>query len=280
MSTVLTATSNAEIRSDNYKFLQQHIYSEVGIVLEENKHYLFESRLTPIVRQLGLASINDLCALLQATRETPVRRQVVEAMTTNETYFFRDPAHYDAIRQVLLERLKQERKDTRKLRFWSAAASTGQEAYSLGMLLLEQGFGDWDCQILGTDFSSAVVERARTGKYQQIEVNRGLPAALLIKYFRRTGVDWQLSELVRRMARFETIDLRKSMRALGPFDLVFCRNVMIYFDTETKKKILQELHGTLFRGGWLLLGGAETAPGTDQLFERQTIGGATVYVAR
>jgi chemotaxis protein methyltransferase CheR len=201
-------------------------------------------------------------------------------MTTNETYFFRDPAHYEAIRTVLLPRLKEDRRDMKKLRFWSAAASTGQEAYSLAMLLLQEGFSDWNIEILGTDFSSQVLERARSGRYQQIEVNRGLPAALLVKHFRRSGVEWQLSEPVRRMARFETIDLRKSMRALGPFDLVFCRNVMIYFDTETKKNILKELHGTLFRGGWLLLGGAETAFGVEEWFGRQTVGGVIVYVAR
>jgi chemotaxis protein methyltransferase CheR len=269
-----------EIHSENYRFLQQHVYSQAGIVLEEDKHYLFESRLTPLVRQLGLGSINDLCALLRATCETEVGRQVVEAMTTNETYFFRDPAHYEAIRTILLPRLKEDRRDMQKLRFWSAAASTGQEAYSLAMLLLQEGFSDWNIQILGTDFSSQVLERARSGKYQQIEVNRGLPAALLVKHFRRSGVEWQLSEPVRAMARFETIDLRKSMRALGPFDLVFCRNVMIYFDAETKKNILKELHGTLFRGGWLLLGGAETAFGVEEWFERQTVGSAIVYVAR
>jgi chemotaxis protein methyltransferase CheR len=273
-------TSIAEIHSENYRFLQERVYSQTGIVLDGDKHYLFESRLTPIVRQLGLGSINDLCALLHATRETEVGRQVVEAMTTNETYFFRDPAHYEAIRTVLLPQLKEERRVTKKLRFWSAAASTGQEAYSLAMLLIENGLSEWNVQILGTDFSSQVLERARSGKYQQIEVNRGLPAALVVKHFRRSGVDWQLSDSVRRMAVFETIDLRKSMRALGPFDLVFCRNVMIYFDTETKKKILRELHGTLFRGGWLLLGGAETAFGVEEWFERRTVGSAIVYVAR
>jgi chemotaxis protein methyltransferase CheR len=236
--------------------------------------------LTPIVRRLGLASINDLCALLQASREAAVDRQVVEAMTTNETYFFRDPAHYEAIRTVLLPRLKEERKDTRRLRFWSAAASTGQEAYSLAMLLLEEKLSDWNLQILGTDYSSQVLERARSGKYQQIEVNRGLPAALLVKHFRRCGVDWQLSDTLRLMVRFETIDLRKSMRALGPFEVVFCRNVLIYFDTQTKLKIFKELHGTLFRGGWLLLGGAETAFGVEEWFERETVGNAIVYVDR
>jgi len=273
-------TSTLEIHSENYKFLQEHVYSQSGIVLEEGKHYLLECRLTPIVRQLGLGSINDLCALLQSTRGTAVGRQVVEAMTTNETYFFRDPSHYEAIRSVLLPRLKEERRDTRRLRFWSAAASTGQEAYSLAMLLLQEGLSDWNTEILGTDFSSHVLERARAGTFQQIEVNRGLPSALLVKYFRRSGVDWQLSEAVLRMVNFENIDLRKSMRARGPFDLVFCRNVMIYFDAETRRNILKELHGTLFRGGWLLLGGSETAFGVEEWFERQTVGNAIVYVAR
>ena len=273
-------SSVSEIGSENYRFLQEHVYSQTGIVLEEDKHYLFESRLAPVVRQLGLGSINDLCALLRATREGDVGRQVVEAMTTNETYFFRDPAQYEAIRTDLLPRLKEERSGLKRLRFWSAAASTGQEAYSLAMLLLQEGFGDWNIQIQGTDYNSFVLERARSGKYLQIEVNRGLPAALLVKHFRRSGVEWQLSDAIRRLAFFETIDLRQSMRALGPFDLVFCRNVLIYFDAETKKNILRELHGTLFRGGWLLLGGAETAFGVEQWFERRNIGSATVYVAR
>jgi chemotaxis protein methyltransferase CheR len=275
-----TRLHGAEIYSDNYRFLQEHVYSEAGIVLGDDKHYLFESRLDPIVRQMGLASINDLCALLRATRGTAAGRQVVEAMTTNETYFFRDPAQYDAIRSVLLPRLKEERRDTRKLRFWSAAASTGQEAYSLAMLLVDSALSDWSIQILGTDFSSKVVEQAQNAKYQQIEMNRGLPAALLLKHFRRSGMDWQLNDPVRRMARFETIDLRKSMRALGPFDLVFCRNVMIYFDTGTRLNILKEIHGTLFRGGWLLLGGAETAFGVEEWFKKETVQGAVVYVAR
>ena len=272
--------SVAVINPKNYKFLQEHVYSHAGIVLEGDKHYLFESRLAPIVRELGLESIDDLCVLIQSSRQPEVSHQVVEAMTTNETYFFRDPSHYDAIRTVLLPRLIEDRGDTKKLRFWSAAASTGQEAYSLAMLLLEAGLSNWNIQILGTDFSSQVVERARSAQYQQIEVNRGLPATLLIKHFRRSGTVWHLSDRVRSMVSFETIDLRSSMRALGPFDLVFCRNVMIYFDAITKMSILKELHGTLFRGGWLLLGGAETAIGVGDYFERLTVGNATVYIAR
>jgi chemotaxis protein methyltransferase CheR len=270
----------AGIQPDNYRFLQEEVYAKTGIVIEADKHYLFESRLAPIVYRLGLGSINDLCSRLQGGGETATLRQVVEAMTTNETYFFRDPAHYEAIRTALLPQMKIDRGDTKRLRSWSAAASTGQEAYSLAMLLLKEGFGDWNVHILGTDFSSQTLERARSGKYQQIEVNRGLPAALLVKYFTRSGMDWQLSEAVRRMVRFEAIDLRDSMRTLGPFDLVFCRNVMIYFDAATRRKILKEIHTTLFRGGWLLLGGAESAFGVEDLFERQSIGGAVVYIAR
>jgi chemotaxis protein methyltransferase CheR len=269
-----------EILPENYRFLQEHVYTQVGIVLEDNKHYLFESRLAPIVKQHGLGSINELCTLLRGKRNRDIDHQVVEAMTTNETYFFRDPAQYEAIRTVLLPALKEERKDTGKLRFWSAASSTGQEAYSLAMLLLESGTREWNIQILGTDFSLKVVERARAGLYQQIEVNRGRPASHLVKYFRRSGVDWQINDAVRQMARFETIDLRKSMRTLGPFDLVFCRNVMIYFDNATKRNIMKEIHSTLFRGGWLLLGGAETASGLEEWFDRKMVGNLTVYVAR
>lgn len=276
----MTGTLPPRINAENYRYLQEHVYSQSGIVLDADKHYLFESRLTPLVRHMSLGSINDLCALLRATRDGEVWRKVVEAMTTNETYFFRDPVQYDAIRKVFLPRLKQERADTKRLRVWSAAASSGQEAYSLAMILAEEGFGDWNVQIVGTDYSSAMVERARAAKYQQIEVNRGLPAAMLVKYFRRAGMEWQLSDALRKMARFETIDLRASMRALGPFDLVFCRNVLIYFDRETKAKILKEIHGTLYRGGWLLLGGAETAFGIEEWFDRENVGSVTVYVAR
>lgn len=271
---------NAAICPENYRLLQKHVYSRVGIVLEDNKQYLFESRLAPMVKQLGLSSINDLCAILHNERNGEIGHQLAEAMTTNETYFFRDPAHYEAIRTVLLPRLKEQRKDFRKLRFWSAASSTGQEAYSLAMLLLESKLGDWNIDILGTDFSSKVLERARSGKFQQIEVSRGLPTNLLIKHFSRIGVDWQLSEAVRRMVRFQQFDLRKSMHNLGPFDLVFCRNVMIYFDLPTKMKMMKELHTTLVPGGWLLLGGAESALGLDEWFERERLGSMTVYVAR
>ena len=213
------------IQSDNYRFLQQHVYAQAGIVLEEGKQYLFESRLTPIVRQLGLRSINDLVALLQSNREPAIGRKVAEAMTTNETFFFRENAQYDAIRKVLLPELREARRATRKLPFWSAASSTGQEAYSLAMLLQEEGLANWNLQIHGTDFSTDVLEKARAARYLQIEVSRGLPTPMLLKYFQRQGLDWQLKDAIKRMVRFDRIDLRQPMRALGPYDAVFCRNV-------------------------------------------------------
>lgn len=276
----MSQSRSAAIHESNYRFLQQHVYSNAGIVLEEDKHYLFESRLNPIVRQHNLDSINDLCSLLIATRGGDLSRQVVEAMTTNETYFFRDTPHFDAIRATLLPRLKTDRRATRTLRFWSAAASTGQEAYTLAMVLLEEGLADWNLQIIGTDLNSKVLERARQGRYSEIETNRGMPASLLTKYFHRSGSDWQLHERVRRMVQFEVTDLRQSMRHRGPYDLVLCRNVLIYFDNTTKMRILEQIHGTLSRGGWLLLGGAETALGTEAWFTTISIGATTIYVAR
>ena len=268
------------IGAEHYRFLQSFVYAQSGIVIGEDKHYLLQSRLSPIVRQLGLKSINDLCGVLAASREVAVSRQVVEAMTTNETYFFRDPAHYDALRNILIPQLRDQRRETRKLSFWSAAASTGQEIYSLAMLLLEHGLGDWSIRLLGTDLSSRVLERARDARYLQIEVNRGLPAPLLVKYFQRQGMDWQLKPPVQAMVAFEQFDLRMPMRALGPFDAVFCRNVLIYFDNHTRRKILEGIHGTLFPGGWLILGATELNPAVEGLFDRQCIGSTTVYVAR
>jgi chemotaxis protein methyltransferase CheR len=269
-----------EIDPGNYRFLQQHVYSHAGLVLDDDKHYLLESRLAPIVRRLELQSINELCTLIRSPRQRDLARQVAEAVTTSETYFFRDPAQYRAIKDVLLPRLLSERRNTRRLRFWSAASSTGQEAYSLAMLLIEAGLPGWDIEILGSDFSSAVIERARAGRYLQIEVNRGLPSSLLVRYFRRQGTDWILSDEVRKMVTFEILDLRANASPPRSFDLVFCRNVMIYFDVQTKLKILAQLRRTILPGGWLLLGGAETISGIEEHFDRLPLQDATAYVAR
>ncbi len=267
----------AQLDPASYRFLQEYIYRESGIVLDGDKHYLLEARLTPILRERQIGSLNDLCALLQATGEGGLKRQVVEAMTTHETSFFRDAAQYDALRTMVLPGLVAGRRDIRKLSFWSAAASSGQEAYSLAMMLLEMGLGDWNIEILATDLSTQVLERARAGQYLQIEVNRGLPVGYLVKYFTRVGLDWQLKDEVRRMVRFAPLDLRQSLRSLGPFDIVFCRNVLIYFDIDNKRKILAELRETLAPGGYLLLGGTETTLNLDSRFERKTVGPAVFY---
>jgi chemotaxis protein methyltransferase CheR len=265
------------VTAESYALLQEYIHRESGIILEGDKHYLVEARLMPVARKAGLTSINDLCALLRATGGDPLKREVVEAMTTNETHFFRDLAQYEALRTVILPGLLEHRRQVRRLSFWSAAASSGQEAYSLAMMLREMGLAGWDLRILGTDLAESVLQRARTGKYLQIEVNRGLPATSLVRYFTRQGLEWQLKDEIRQMVRFERFDLRQSMRAFGPFDLIFCRNVLIYFDVETKKKILSNLYETLFSGGYLFLGVAETVFNLEERFERKAVGQTVVY---
>jgi chemotaxis protein methyltransferase CheR len=266
-----------DINPESYRFLQDYVYRESGIVLDGDKRYLLEARLAPIAQQMLAGDINELCAMLGGSANPVLKRQVVEAMTTNETFFFRDPAQYDALRTTVIPGLTALRQDTRKMSFWSAASSSGQEAYSLAMMLLEMGLGDWRIRIQGTDLSSRMAERASTGRYLQIEVNRGLPAAYLVKYFTRVGLEWQLKDQVRRMVDFTTFDLRQSMSSRGPFDVVFCRNVLIYFNVEAKRKILEELHGTLFRGGYLLLGGSETTLNLTNSFERRIVGQTVLY---
>jgi chemotaxis protein methyltransferase CheR len=273
-----TATGKQTIHPENYRFLQDYIYRESGIVIEHDKHYLLEARLMPVARKQQVGTVDDLCNLLRATRVAPdLRQSVVEAMTTHETLFFRDLPQYDALRTTVIPQLMEQRKLSRRMSFWSAAASSGQEAYSLAMMLLEMGLRDWSIEILGTDLSEQILARARQGRYAQIEVNRGLPVSYLVKYFTREGLDWQLKPEVTRMATFRKMDLRESFRGMGPFDVVFCRNVLIYFDTETKKKILGAIRSTIQPGGYLALGGAETSALVSEMFERVSIGQATLY---
>lgn len=272
--------SCGEISNDNYTFLQREVYKNSGIVLDETKQYLLEARLIPIVRRENLQTINDLCALMRATNRSAIIKEVTEAMTTNETLFFRDSAPFDALRQTVLPALIEKKKSSRTLRFWSAASSSGQEAYSIAMMLLEMNLTGWTYEIVGTDLSDKMVERAKTGKYMQIEVNRGLPAPYLVKYFTRQGLEWEIKDAIRRMVSFRQFDLRQPMRSLGTFDFVFCRNVLIYFDMETKREILKNVEGTLLPGGSLVLGAAETVMNLSTAFDRKPINGATFYVKR
>ncbi len=272
------SAARTDLQPENYRFLQDYIYRESGIVIDSDKHYLLEARLLPIARQQDIGTLNDLCALLRATGSANgLRRQVVEAMTTHETLWFRDPGQYDALRNKVLPDLLEKRRHTKRLRLWSAASSSGQEAYSLAILLLEMNLGDWNIEILGTDLSEQILEKARQGRYLQIEVNRGLPVASLVKYFHRHGLDWQLNDQIRGMVRFQRFDLRDGMRQLGAFDVIFCRNVLIYFDQDTKRRILTRLHGALQKDGCLLLGGAENTLNLVDTFERVAYGSAVVY---
>lgn len=279
MQTVLgeKQIAQATISADNYAYLQRYIYQESGIVIDAGKNYLLESRLLPIVKQENLTSLNDLCNLLRATASAGLKSRVVESLTTNETLFFRDVCLFDALQKNVFPELIASRRDTRRISIWSAAASSGQEAYSIAMLLHEMGLEGWTVQILGTDINQQILERAAAGRYLQIEVNRGLPAKYLVKYFTRVGLDWQISPTIRSMVRFQQFDLRASARSLGPFDIVFCRNVLIYFDVETKKKILASIRQTLNPRGLLALGAAETTINLDSSYSRVLHGPATFY---
>jgi chemotaxis protein methyltransferase CheR len=266
------------ISPENYKFLQDYVYRESGIVLEDDKHYLLQARLMPILKKEQLKSIDQICDRLRGGN-ADLRLRVVEAMTTNETLFFRDPAVFDALKNTIIPALMKSREATRRLSFWSAAASSGQEAYSLAMLLLEMGVPaqGWSVQIVGTDLSTHVLDRARQARYMQIEVNRGLPAPYLVRYFTKQGLEWQLKDNVRSMPSFQKFDLRQSPSSLGTFDVIFCRNVLIYFDVPTKKKILGGLRNVLRDDGCLLLGGAEAILDLDGGYSRQVVGQASVY---
>jgi chemotaxis protein methyltransferase CheR len=263
------------VNEENYRYLQQEIYRQSGIVLDDDKHYLLESRLVPVARAAKLTSLDELCARLRAGADTALAQKVIEALTTNETLFFRDIAPFDALRQRLIPELLAKR--SQKLAIWSAAASSGQEAYSIAMLLKEMGTADRPVEILGTDLSEEILERAREAKYLQFEVNRGLPPSYLVKYFNREGLDWQLKDEIRNMVTFRRFDLRQSMVELGKFDIVFCRNVLIYFDVETKIKILNQILTGLHPGGYLFLGGAETTLNLQASFERVPIGTTVAY---
>jgi chemotaxis protein methyltransferase CheR len=265
------------ISEQSYAFLQRWIHRESGIVIDESKDYLLRSRLAPIVEREKLSGFDQLCTHL-ASGKPGYSRQVVEAMTTHETLFFRDRAPFDALRTSILPALIASLPRGQKLQIWSAAASSGQEAYSIAMLLQDAGLTSHEASILGTDLSDKVLKRARTGIYGNFEVNRGLPADYLTRYFQPLGTEWQVCDAVRQMVRFEQMDLRQSLRNYGPFDVIFCRNVLIYFDPITKQRILEDLYRSLTRRGHLFLGAAENV-GQHRDFQRVQFGDAIAYAA-
>jgi chemotaxis protein methyltransferase CheR len=254
----------------DFDFIRTLLRERSAIVTEDGKQYLVESRLAPLVRELKLNSIGDLVSLLRTSLSNGLQQQVVEAMVTSETTFFRDLHPFEALRKAVIPELVRKRQNERRLNIWCAACSTGQEPYSVALLFREHfpELANWKLNILATDLSRDVLARAREGRYSQIEVNRGLPAAMMLKYFKQHGSFWHLHDDVRALVDFQELNLVRAWPPLPPMDLVFLRNVMIYFDVESKKAILGRMARVLQKDGYLLLGGAETTFNLDDSYQR------------
>ena len=239
-----------------------------GLVIGPDKLYLLETRLAPIVKREGLRDLAVLAERLRAPGAEALIREVVEAMTTNESFFFRDDKPFQHFRNHALPRLLASRPAGAPLRVWSAASSSGQEAYSIAMILQEcrPSMGDRRIEILGTDLARDQVARARQGLYTQFEVQRGLPVQMLMRHFRKEENNWRISEAIRAMVQYREWNLLADLRPLGMFDVVFCRNVLIYFDQATKSKVLEAIARQMPADGLLYLGGAETVLGITSRF--------------
>lgn len=273
------STVTACLDTDDFNYVARLVLERSAIVLEANKTYLVESRLTPLARQQGHSCVGELVARVRGgDRETA--RLVVEAMTTNETSFFRDVHPFEALKQEILPRLIQQRAAERTLSIWSNACSSGQEIYSVAMILREHfgHLGNWNVRLIASDLSSQILARAREGLFNQTEVNRGLPAPLLVKYFQREGLHWRIKTDLRKLVDFREVNLVENWpTTLPPMDVIFLRNVLIYFSPETKMAILQKVRRLLRPDGCLFLGGAETTINLDPNFERLQAGKAFYY---
>lgn len=252
-----------------FEFLKSFLKERSGLVLSNDKQYLVESRLLPIAKKANIESLSALIGSLQGGGSPKLINDVVEAMTTNESFFFRDKTPFDHFNDTMLPHMLQERARTRGLKIWCAAASTGQEPYSLAICIKEAAakLGGWRTRILGTDLSNEVLEKAKTGIYSQFEVQRGLPIQLLLKYFEQKGDMWQITPEMRSMIEWRQLNLLDNFSHLGEFDILFCRNVLIYFDQETKSQILDRLARMVPDDGFLVLGAAETVVGLTSAFK-------------
>ena len=250
-----------------------------GIVLDADKDYLIESRLTAVAREVGCASVEDVITRARTLSGGDMNVRVVEALTTNETSFFRDVHPFEALRDEILPAVLAARAVSRTVRIWSAACSTGQEPYSIAMTLREHfaSLTGWRVRITATDLAESILARARQGQYRQLEVNRGLPAPLLIKYFERNGADWSVRPDVRAMVEFRALNLIEPVSPFPQADVVFLRNVLIYFDVPTRRAVLKRVREALAPDGYLFLGGAETTTNIDDAFERVQAGKAAYH---
>jgi len=268
------------IATPDFEFVCNLARQNAALVLETGKEYLVETRLAPLAQREGFGSLPEMIA--EAKNKTGTRdlhAKIVDALTTNETSFFRDFHPFETLKRHLIPELLEKRASVRRLCIWSAACSTGQEPYSIAMLLREHfpALSSWKIEIIATDLSATVLARAQAGIFSQLEVNRGLPAMYLVKYFDKVGDCWRIKDHIKSMIQFRPLNLIGPWSILPPLDLVFVRNVMIYFDVETKKTILKKLRATLLPHGTLFLGTAETTLNLDPAWYNRQIGNATVY---
>jgi chemotaxis protein methyltransferase CheR len=256
------------VTPQDYAYLSKLLNERSGLQLAGDKQYLIESRLLPVARQNKCGSIGELVAKLKAFAEEPLRQRVTEAMTINESFFFRDKTPFDRFQDTVLPHMQKIRATTKRIRVWCAAASTGQEPYSLAMMIKQAAaeFSGWKIEIVATDISTEVLEKAKSGLYSQFEVQRGLPIQLLLKYFKQDGDQWRISDELRDMVQYRRHNLLDDFSSLGMFDVIFCRNVLIYFDSNTKQDVLSRVSRSLVKDGHLLLGAAETVVGFTNLF--------------
>lgn len=261
----------------DFDYLAGFLHDRSAIVIEPGKEYLVTSRLEPVAKSAGFAGIDELVRSVRRSPSSPLADQIVDAMTTNETLFFRDVHPFNALRDQLIPEIMNRRSAQRSISIWCAACSSGQEPYSLAMLLREHfpELASWRVRILATDLSPSMVERAKLGRFSQLEVGRGLPASLLVKYFERDGAQWVIDPVVRSMVTFEQLNLLDGWSRVGAMDLVMIRNVLIYFDGDTKSALMQRLHRTLAPSGILMVGASETVQ--SPLFERNTIDRTSYY---
>ena len=273
----------AQASSWEYGFLREIVFNLSQNVLDPSRDYLFDSRLMKVLRNEGMSRVSDLVTHLRAKSDPKLERDIAEAMTINETSFFRDGRPFELLRTELLPQLLNARRDTRRLRLWSAACSTGQEAYSLAMLLRENFpiYAGWDIRVEGTDISAEVIERARAALYHRIEINRGLPARFLVKYFNRKGEDWELRPEIKCLCNFREGNLCGPRfpftRATDRFDVIFLRNVMLYFSPEARKILLANIHRILEPDGVLFLGSSEQ-PADPSLWTSILAGGTCYFM--
>ena len=252
----------------DYEFLRKFLKERSGLDLSADKQYLVESRLIPLARKAGMPGITELVAKIKAGSDA-LASEVVEAMTTNETFFFRDKVPFDHFRESVMPEILQARAGRKSIRIWCAAGSTGQEPYSLAMCLKEMSAAltGWRVEILATDLSQEVLEKSKAGIYSQFEVQRGLPIQMLVKYFKQTGELWQINADIRAMVQHRQLNLLQDFSHLGTFDVIFCRNVLIYFDQDTKAGIFDRMAKMLEADGVLLLGAAESVVGISDAFK-------------